>query len=65
MGVFDHSDRTVMAAGSQTPKHNRQADAGHHEGCADKTVETTQKGAWDVSLTGVHVVQSEPLLEIY
>lgn len=41
MGVFDHSDRTVMAAGSQTPKHNRQADTEHHTGYVDKTVETS------------------------
>lgn len=27
VGVFDLSPRTVMAAGSQTPKHNRRTDA--------------------------------------
>lgn len=41
MGVFDHSDRTVMAAGSQTPKHNRRVDTDHHKGRVDKTVETS------------------------
>lgn len=41
MGVFDHSDRTVMAAGSKTPKHNRRADTEHHTGRVDKTVETS------------------------
>lgn len=45
VGVFDRSDRTVMAAGSQTPKHNRRVDTGHHKGRVAKTVETNGSNA--------------------